>query len=49
MENGFYKYENGVLSFAEIGIYTPAMTYLVSQHNNYFIKSWYCTRKQSSD
>ena len=26
MENGFYKYENGVLSFAEIGIYTPAMS-----------------------
>lgn len=43
MENGFYKYENGVLSFAEIGIYTPAMTYLVSQHNNYTypIDGWY--------
>ena len=40
---GFYKYENGTLAFASIGIYKPNMTYLVSQHTTYTypIDGWY--------
>jgi hypothetical protein len=43
---GFYKYENGTLAFAQTGIYQPNATYLVSEHTNYAfpIDGWYyCT------
>lgn len=40
---GFYKYENGTLAFAQTGIYQPNATYLVSEHTNYAfpIDGWY--------
>lgn len=43
---GFYKYENGTLAFAQTGIYQPNATYLVSEHTNYaFPKTWESTVK----